>query len=53
VPEDFIGTREDPRLRREPGPLYAFPQQTLYSVGIASVSRGIARGVLDGFIELA
>src|SRR5438105_4726091 len=53
VPEDFTGTREDPSLRREPGPLYAFPQQTLYSVGIASVGLGIARGMLDAFIELA
>jgi alkylation response protein AidB-like acyl-CoA dehydrogenase len=53
VPEEFTGTREDPTLRREPGPLYAFPQQTLYSVGIASVALGIARGMLDGFIELA
>jgi hypothetical protein len=35
VPEAFTGTPEDPSLRREPGPLYAFPQQTLYSVGIA------------------
>jgi alkylation response protein AidB-like acyl-CoA dehydrogenase len=32
-------------LRREPGALYAFPQQTLYSVGIASVALGIARGM--------
>ena len=46
VPEEFTGTREDPTLRREPGPLYAFPQQTLYSVGIA-------RGMLDAFVELA
>src|SRR5712671_3506392 len=53
VPEDFTGTREDPSLRREPGPLYAFPQQTLYSVGIASVGLGIARGMLDAFVELA
>src|SRR4029077_6104489 len=34
VPESFTGTREDPSLRREPGALYAFPQQTLYSAGI-------------------
>src|SRR5216683_4198219 len=47
------GTREDPSLRREPGALYAFPQQTLYSVGIASVGLGIARGMLDAFVELA
>src|SRR6266850_958572 len=53
VPEAFTGTREDPTLRREPGPLYAFPQQTLYSVGIASVALGIARGMLDAFMELA
>jgi alkylation response protein AidB-like acyl-CoA dehydrogenase len=53
VPEELSGTREDPTLRREPGPLYAFPQQTLYSVGIASVALGIARGMLDTFVELA
>jgi hypothetical protein len=28
VPEEFTITREDPTLRREAGPLYAFPQQT-------------------------
>jgi alkylation response protein AidB-like acyl-CoA dehydrogenase len=29
VSEELTGTREDPTLRREPGRLYAFPQQTL------------------------
>ncbi len=53
VPEEFTGTREDPSLRRDPGKLYAFPQQTLYSVGIASVALGIARGMLDALIDLA
>jgi alkylation response protein AidB-like acyl-CoA dehydrogenase len=53
VPEEFSSTREDPELRREPGRLYAFPQQTLYSVGISSVALGLARGMLDAFIELA
>src|ERR1700752_3017208 len=53
VPEELTGTRENPTLRREAGELYAFPQQTLYSVGIASVALGIARGMLDAFIELA
>ena len=53
VPEDLTGTREDPTLRRDRGPLYAFPQQTLYSVGIASVALGIARGMLEALIELA
>ncbi|HTQ34844.1 MAG TPA: acyl-CoA dehydrogenase family protein [Stellaceae bacterium] len=53
VSEEFTSTREDPELRREPGRLYAFPQQTLYSVGIASVALGLARGMLDAFVELA
>jgi len=53
VAEEFSSTREDPELRREPGRLYAFPQQTLYSVGISSVALGLARGMLDAFIELA
>ncbi|HZK88625.1 MAG TPA: acyl-CoA dehydrogenase family protein [Stellaceae bacterium] len=53
VAEEFSSTREDPELRREPGRLYAFPQQTLYSVGISAVALGLARGMLDAFIELA
>jgi len=53
VAEEFSSTREDPELRREPGRLYAFPQQTLYSVGIASVALGLARGMLGAFVELA
>jgi alkylation response protein AidB-like acyl-CoA dehydrogenase len=53
VPEEFTGTREDPSLRRDPGPLYAFTMQGLYSVGVAGVAMGIARAMLDEFIELA
>ncbi len=53
VPEEFTGTREDPSLRRDPGPLYAFPMQGLYSVGVAAVALGIARAMLDEFIALA
>jgi alkylation response protein AidB-like acyl-CoA dehydrogenase len=53
VAEEFSSTREDPELRTEPGPLYAFPQQTMYSVGISAVALGLARGMLDAFIELA
>jgi alkylation response protein AidB-like acyl-CoA dehydrogenase len=53
VTEAYTSTREDPDARREPGPLYAFPQQTLYSVGISSVALGIARGMLDAFAALA
>jgi indole-3-acetate monooxygenase len=53
VPEAFSGTREDPALRREPGPLYAFTMQGLYAVGVAAVGIGIAQAMLSAFIELA
>jgi alkylation response protein AidB-like acyl-CoA dehydrogenase len=53
VPEEFTGTREDPSLRRDPGPLYAFTMQGLYSVGVTAVAMGIARAMLDEFITLA
>lgn len=53
VPEAYSGTREDPSLRRDPGPLYAFTMQGLYAVGVAGVAFGIARAMLDEFIALA
>ncbi|MCB1738814.1 MAG: acyl-CoA dehydrogenase family protein [Gammaproteobacteria bacterium] len=53
VPEAFSSTREDPLLCREPGPLYRFTMQGLYAVGVAGVALGIARRMLDEFIELA
>jgi alkylation response protein AidB-like acyl-CoA dehydrogenase len=48
VPEAFSGTREDPALRREPGPLYAFTMQGLYAVGVAAVATGTARAMAHG-----
>ncbi len=53
VPEACSGTREDPDLRREPGKLFAFTMQGLYAVGVAGVAFGIARAMLDAFIDLA
>jgi indole-3-acetate monooxygenase len=53
VPETYSTTREDPSLRRERGPLYAFTMQGLYAVGVASVALGIARAMLAEFIDLA
>lgn len=53
VPELFTGTREDPSLRRDRGPLYAFTMQGLYAVGVAGVACGIARAMLDAFFTLA
>jgi len=53
VPEEFSGTREDPTLRRDRGPLYAFTTPGLYAVGVAGVALGIAAAMLDAFKELA
>ena len=53
VPEAFTGTREHPDESREPGALYAFPQQAIYAVGVAGVALGIARAMLEAFTELA
>ena len=53
VPEAYSGTREDPSLRRDSGPLYAFTMPGLYAVGVAGVAFGIARAMLNSFIALA
>lgn len=53
VPEAFSGTREDPTLRRDTGPLYAFTMQGLYAVGVAGVAFGISRAMLDALKLLA
>ena len=53
VPEALSCTREDPTLRREPAPLYAFTMQGLYAVGVAGVALGLARAMLDALIALA
>jgi alkylation response protein AidB-like acyl-CoA dehydrogenase len=53
VHEDFSATREEPDARREPGKLFAFTMQGLYAVGATGVAFGIARAMLDAFIDLA
>jgi indole-3-acetate monooxygenase len=53
VSEAFSTTREDPTLRRERGPLYAFTMQGLYAAGVAAVALGVARAMLDEFVALA
>jgi len=53
VPDDYTGTREEPESRRNSGPLYAFPMQGLYAIGVASVALGIAGAMLDAFKTLA
>ena len=53
VSEAFSATREDPALRHKSGPLYAFPMQGLYAVGVAGVGLGIAAAMLAEFVDLA
>ena len=53
VAEAYSSTREDPELRREPGPLYAFTMQGLYAVGVAGTALGTARAMHEAFIALA
>jgi indole-3-acetate monooxygenase len=53
VPEAFTTTREDPTLRRERGPLYAFTMQALYATGVAAVALGTAQAMFDAFVDLA
>lgn len=53
VPEDHAIERSSEVKPREPGLLYAFSSSNVYSAGFAGVALGIARAVLDAFIELA
>jgi alkylation response protein AidB-like acyl-CoA dehydrogenase len=53
VPEDHSVERSAEARPRETGLLYAFSSSNVYSAGFAGVALGIARGVLDAFIELA
>jgi alkylation response protein AidB-like acyl-CoA dehydrogenase len=53
VPEDYTIERGAQATPREPGLLYAFSSSNVYSAGFAGVALGIARGMLDAFVELA
>jgi indole-3-acetate monooxygenase len=52
VPNDHTMIRDKPIDRREQGPLYRFTSGQLYSAGFAGVGLGIARGLIDAFLEL-
>ncbi len=53
VPEGHAIERGGDAKPREPGLLYAFNSSNVYSAGFAGVALGIARGMLDAFVELA
>jgi len=53
VPHAYSVSRDDPAERRHPGALYCFPSGSLYASGFAGVAMGLARSMLDAFVELA
>lgn len=53
VPESYTVYRESVAENREPGWLYCFSIHNLFSCGFAGIALGVARAMLDAFIELA
>jgi indole-3-acetate monooxygenase len=53
IPEKFVALRDDPAGLREKGPLYAFTTFSMFGLGFAAISVGVARAMLDAAIELA
>ena len=53
IPEKFVALRDDPAGLREQGPLYAFTTFSMFGLGFAATSVGVARATLDAAIELA
>jgi alkylation response protein AidB-like acyl-CoA dehydrogenase len=52
VPSERTMLRDRAVDRREDGPLYRFSSSQLYSSGFGGVGLGIARGLIDAFLEL-
>src|ERR1700716_3816976 len=53
IPEKFAALRDDPTALREKGPLYKLTTYTMFGLGFAAVSLGVARATLDAAVELA
>ena len=53
IPEKFAALRDEPSALREKGPLYKIPTNTIYSMGFAATSLGVARAQLDAAIDLS
>jgi alkylation response protein AidB-like acyl-CoA dehydrogenase len=52
IPDERSIHRDQAIDRREQGPLYRFTSGQLYSAGFAGVGLGIARGLIDAFLDL-
>jgi indole-3-acetate monooxygenase len=53
IPEAHAPQREAPEERREHGPLYPIHSTLMYATGFCGVTLGLARRMLETFIELA
>ena len=53
IPDSRAPLRDSPEERRESGPLYPIGSVALYACGFGSVTLGIARRLLESYIELA
>jgi alkylation response protein AidB-like acyl-CoA dehydrogenase len=53
IPEKFAALRDEPSALREKGPLYRITTYTMFGLGFAAVSLGVARATLDAAIDLA
>jgi alkylation response protein AidB-like acyl-CoA dehydrogenase len=53
VRHDHSISRDDPAERRIDAPLYRFPAMSAYATGFSATALGIARTMLDSFVELA
>jgi alkylation response protein AidB-like acyl-CoA dehydrogenase len=53
IPEKFAALRDEPTALREKGPLYRLTTYTMFGLGFAAVSLGVARATLDAAVDLA
>jgi len=53
VPTDYAVSRDDPTARRCDTALYQFPAMSLYATGFSGTALGIARSMLESFMDLA
>jgi alkylation response protein AidB-like acyl-CoA dehydrogenase len=53
IPEKFAALRDEPAALHEKGPLYQILTYTMFGLGFAAVSLGVARATLDAATDLA
>jgi alkylation response protein AidB-like acyl-CoA dehydrogenase len=53
VAKDYAVSRDDPAARRCDTALYQFPAMSLYAAGFSGTALGIARSMLESFVDLA